>query len=101
MYLKKTLPLEKVMNRMIALAVSHRKTAENILNSKEKFSSTDVVDNLVSKYEARASEMELFAQTVMNFQRGIDSNHIFHYHEKLADCDERALHASLVEELSR
>ena len=99
MYLKKKLPLEQVMNRAIALAVSHRKTAANLLESAARFSSVKVVDELIAKYEARANEMELFALSIMDFQYGADSNHIFHYHTELSDDDERALKSTLKNEV--
>ena len=100
MRLKKTLPLDKVLNRLIAMSVSHGKTADNIHRTRNTFSSLDVATRIEREYLVRANELELFALTVMKFQHG-DSNSIFNYHVTLEGDEENTLHAQLLERIQK
>lgn len=81
---RKTLPLRPTLNRLAAVAVSSRRTAENILRDQEKFSSLEVARRIADEYIEKAAAYEGFAEELVRWENG-EVNHIFNYHDKVTD----------------
>ena len=98
MYKRKTLPLNNVLNRLIALSVCHTMTAENIEAKEHEFSSREAAAKAAQNWRVRANELELFAQTVMEYQLG-DNNSIFNYHQQLTLQEDNELYERILKRI--
>lgn len=95
---RKTLPLNNVLNRVVAKAKANRMTADNVRRDADQFSSLTAAERIACEWEASARELELLAIEIMQWQRNADINtHIFHFHREPQEV-ERPMHDRLEQE---
>jgi len=88
---RKTLPLDNVLNRLNALAVSYRQSGRNCWKDRHNFSSKEAAASAEHDNYVMARALELFALDVIGWRQG-ETNSIFNYHQ--SPCEHELEHLS-------
>jgi hypothetical protein len=102
--MRKSIPLDKLLNRVLSVAVCDRKTAENIRDSAHKFSSPEVVNVAYARRSGSARSMELLAIEIIRWRDNSpqeNHQHILNFHDEPLTGETAALQDRLIGEIKR